>query len=146
MSYNKVEKYLPQNTVLKTLQKMNISHLSSMRQKLDNSLQKKYFQDTHLILLVEYNVFLSITFPVFPSFQFSKLTFFRDSPISFQFNKTMSNKNQYILSQYRNIHIIGNYSVAESVTVFQLLLFIHMETYFNHDFTEIVFNIHFLKS
>ena len=69
-------------------------------------------------MLVECNVFLSIPFPVFPSFQFSKLTFFRDSSFSFQFNKTMSNKYQYILSQYLNLHIIWNYSVAESVIGF----------------------------
>ena len=44
----------------------------------------------------------------------------------------------YLLSQYRNLHISWNYSVAESVTVAKLLLFIHMMTYSNHDFINIV--------
>ena len=47
------------------------------------------------MLHVEYNIFFSIDFPVFPNAQFLKLTFVRDSSCSFQFNIIENYKHYY---------------------------------------------------
>ena len=82
------------------------------------------------MLHVQYNMFLSIMFPMFPNFQFSKLTFFRDSSFSLTKHRVINTNIYY-----------PNKEIFISIEIIQLqnrLLFIHMVTYLNQDFTEIV--------
>ena len=87
MSYNKVEKNIFHKMLCLKHCKKNkyITFTFHEAKTLKLAVEKVFlnFYEAHLIFLGEYNVFFSVTFPVFPRFQFSKVTFFRDSSFSF---------------------------------------------------------------
>ena len=123
MSYNKVEKISSTKYCTKIIRKkVNVSHLSSSRQKLYNSLHKMYLSIfRRLILLTQY-----IYFCLSPS-QCSQVFSFTNwasleirHSVSSWTKQWVININIYYLknNMYSIWYTIWNYSVAESVTVF----------------------------